>query len=90
MGLEAVSKQSKANILLFGLGAVGVEIAKNIILSGCKKLSICHDRNVRVTDLAGQFYVGEEDVGKNIVDACLHKLQELNHYVRVDKFEFSP
>lgn len=40
MGIEAVSKQSKASILLFGLGATGVEIAKNIVLSGCKKISI--------------------------------------------------
>lgn len=36
MGVEAVSKQSKASILLLGLGGLGVEIAKNIVLSGCK------------------------------------------------------
>lgn len=36
MGVEAVTKQSKANIVLLGLGAVGVETAKNIVLSGCR------------------------------------------------------
>jgi molybdopterin/thiamine biosynthesis adenylyltransferase len=40
MGIEAVSKQSKANILLFGLSSLGIEIAKNIVLSGCKRLSV--------------------------------------------------
>ena len=65
MGIEAVSKQSKANILLFGLGATGVEIAKNIILSGCKKIAINDDHNVDITDLAGQFFLTEEDLGKN-------------------------
>jgi tRNA A37 threonylcarbamoyladenosine dehydratase len=41
MGVEAVAKQSKANILLMGLGGVGVEIAKNIVLSGCRELALC-------------------------------------------------
>lgn len=44
MGVEAVSKQSKANILLLGLGSLGVEIAKNIVLSGCKEFAIYDDK----------------------------------------------
>lgn len=36
MGVEAVTKQSKASIVLLGVGALGVEIAKNIVLSGCR------------------------------------------------------
>ena len=57
MGIEAVSKQSKASIVLFGLGATGVEIAKNIILSGCKRISIVDENNTQITDLSGQFFL---------------------------------
>jgi molybdopterin/thiamine biosynthesis adenylyltransferase len=57
MGIEAVSKQSKASIALFGLGATGVEIAKNIILSGCKRISIVDEKNTHITDLSGQFFL---------------------------------
>ncbi len=57
MGIEAVSKQSKASIALFGLGATGVEIAKNIILSGCKRISIVDENNTHITDLSGQFFL---------------------------------
>ena len=89
MGIEAVSKQSKASILLFGLGATGVEIAKNIILSGCKRISIADENNTQITDLSGQFFLDQEDIGKNRVDACLYKLQELNHYVRVEGLKFA-
>lgn len=34
MGIEAVKKQSKAKVFISGLNAVGIEITKNIVLSG--------------------------------------------------------
>ena len=36
MGIEAVAKQAESSIFLSGLGGLGVEIAKNIVLAGCK------------------------------------------------------
>lgn len=84
MGIEAVNRQSKANILLFGVNPLGIEIAKNIVLSGCRRFSICDQALTSWNDLAGQFYLTEEDVGKSRVESCLYKLQELNNYVRVD------
>lgn len=44
MGIDAVSKQSKADILVFGLGPVALETVKNLVLSGCRKLTIVDDR----------------------------------------------
>ena len=67
MGIEAVSKQSKANILLFGLDSLGIEIAKNLVLSGCRKLAISETESTNWNDLAGQFYLSEDDIGKNRV-----------------------
>ena len=87
MGIDAVSRQSKANILVFGLNPTALEIVKNLVLSGCKKLSIVDDKTVEWTDLSGQFFLSEEDIGKNRVDSCLHKIQELNYYVKVEKLE---
>ena len=54
-------------------------------MSGCKKISIYEERKVKITDLCGQFFLTEADIDKNIIDSCLYKLQELNHYVRVEK-----
>lgn len=42
MGVEAVAKQSAANIFLSGAGALGIEIAKNLVLAGCKTFTL-HD-----------------------------------------------
>lgn len=89
MGIEAVEKQANAQICLFGLNALGVEIAKNIILSGVKRFTICDGKTVGMEDLAGQFYLTENDIGKNRAKACLNKLQALNQYVIIDFIEDS-
>ena len=37
MGMEAVRRQANSTILIYGAGGLGVEIAKNLVLSGCKE-----------------------------------------------------
>lgn len=82
MGVEAVAKQSKAQIFLSGASAVGIEIAKNMVLAGCKTFTF-HDTKVCTEiDLAGQFFLNKDDIGKQRLDSCLHRLQQLNSYVR--------
>lgn len=84
MGIDAVAKQSQASVFLSGLGALGVEIAKNIVLSGVKRLTIHDAQPTTSRDLAGQFYLEECDIGLNRARQSLLKLQQLNFYVRVD------
>jgi len=40
MGIEAVKKQGQASVLLLGANGIGIEIAKNIVLSGVKRFTI--------------------------------------------------
>lgn len=42
MGIEAVAKQAESRVFVSGLGPLGIEIAKNMVLAGCKEL-ILHD-----------------------------------------------
>jgi ubiquitin-protein ligase/predicted secreted protein len=74
MGVEAVSKQAAANIFLSGAGAVGIEIAKNLVLAGCKSFTLHDTVQATVNDLSGQFYISQDDIGKNRADACLNRL----------------
>lgn len=53
MGVEAVAKQAAASIFLSGAGALGVEIAKNIVLSGCKSFTLHDPKPVCLKDLSG-------------------------------------
>lgn len=81
MGVEAVAKQAASKIFMSGAGALGAEIAKNIVLSGCKQFTLHDTRHITYRDLSGQFFLSlEEDLlndkKKNITraEACLPRL----------------
>jgi len=65
MGIDAVSRQSKADILVIGLSPLGLEAVKNLVLSGCRKMTLCDDSVVKLSDLSGGFFYQKEDIGKN-------------------------
>ena len=75
MGIDAVSRQAKANVAVFGLGPLAMEVVKNIVLSGCRRISLIDDSVVTWKDLNGQFFLTEGDIGKNRVDSCKYKIQ---------------
>ena len=74
-----------------GLNSLGAEIAKNIVLSGVKQFTI-FDNYVKVENnhCNGQFFVNEDDVGKERAQVSLIKIQQLNQYVKVDLLNASP
>ena len=54
LGHEAMYKMQNSNILIYGMGGLGAEIAKNIILAGVKSVTICDKKNVSYDDLSSQ------------------------------------
>lgn len=50
MGLEAVKKQASSSVLLIGLKPLGLEIAKNLVLSGLKRLTILDEDIIKGHD----------------------------------------
>ena len=83
MGIEAVRRQANCTILVYGAGGLGIEIAKNLVLSGCKELVLQDNKITTFYDLSSQFYLKENDIGKNRAESCIKKLQDLNYYVKV-------
>ena len=89
MGIEAVAKQSAASIFLSGAGALGIEIAKNLVLAGCKQFTLHDYKPISYRDLSGQFFLNlEEDLlnekKKKATrgEACINRLKQLNYYVK--------
>ncbi|KAL4149161.1 hypothetical protein QTP88_003164 [Uroleucon formosanum] len=86
LGHDAMRKMATSDVLISGLGGLGVEIAKNVILGGVKSVTL-HDSVVcTYSDLSSQFYLTENDIGKNRADISCPKLGELNSYVPVKSY----
>ena len=78
-GFNAMNKLSKLKVLIYGLGGLGIEVAKNIILAGPQKVSIYDDKKILIEDIGSNFYINEKDLGKRKDEVCLPKLKELNN-----------
>lgn len=76
-----MKKMAKSAVLISGMKGLGLEVAKNIILGGVKSVTLHDEENAEIGDLSSQFYLTEEDIGKNRAAVSLNKLAELNSYV---------
>ncbi|XP_047102553.1 ubiquitin-like modifier-activating enzyme 1 [Schistocerca piceifrons] len=81
LGHEAMRRMATSDVLISGLGGLGVEIAKNVILGGVKSVTLHDTVACEIADLNSQFYLTEEDIGKNRAEACHSQLAALNNYV---------
>ena len=86
-GMETMSKISKLKILIIGLRGLGIEIAKNVIVSGPNKVIVFDPNKVELRDLGSNFYLSKQDIGKRRDKSCINKLKKLNKYVNVDYFK---
>ncbi|KAF7331853.1 Ubiquitin activating enzyme [Mycena kentingensis (nom. inval.)] len=64
--------------------------AKNIVLAGVKSVTIFDTAPVTVQDLASQFFLRQEDIGKTRAEATVGRLAELNAYVPVRNLGGAP
>eukprot|EP00197_Chlamydomonas_leiostraca_P014632 CAMPEP_0202866272 /NCGR_PEP_ID=MMETSP1391-20130828/7292_1 /ASSEMBLY_ACC=CAM_ASM_000867 /TAXON_ID=1034604 /ORGANISM="Chlamydomonas leiostraca, Strain SAG 11-49" /LENGTH=1026 /DNA_ID=CAMNT_0049546205 /DNA_START=133 /DNA_END=3213 /DNA_ORIENTATION=+ len=83
-GREVMKRMAASSVLISGANGLGVEIAKNVILAGVRAVTVHDKKATKLSDLGSQFYLTEEDVGKNRAEACKDKLQELNTAVAVN------
>ena len=89
-GEDAMKKIIQLNILILGLKGVGVEVAKNIILTGPERVVIYDPDIVKLKDLGSNYYLSENDINKNRIDnSCLNSLSELNLYTNVEVLKLS-
>ncbi|MGH0152907.1 UNVERIFIED_CONTAM: hypothetical protein FKN15_032581 [Acipenser sinensis] len=86
LGHEAMKRMQNSNVLISGMRGLGVEIAKNVILAGVKTVTIHDSAAAEWRDLSSQFYLREEDLGKNRAETTQPRLAELNSYVSVSAF----
>ncbi|KAG8515198.1 Ubiquitin-like modifier-activating enzyme 6 [Galemys pyrenaicus] len=80
-----MQKMAKSHVFLSGMGGLGLEIAKNLVLAGIKALTIHDTEKCQAWDLGANFFLCEDDVVnmRNRAEAVLQHIAELNPYVHV-------
>ena len=87
-GMDTMIKINKIKAIIVGLRGLGIEISKNIILSGINEISIFDENICTNSDLTSNFYISEEDINKKRRDeACIEKLRDLNREINVNIFD---
>lgn len=81
LGESAMIHLRRASVIISGLGGVGVEVAKNLILGGIRNVTLHDTKCARWLDLSAQYYLTEDDIGKNRASASFERLAELNDSV---------
>src|SRR6056297_3512458 len=87
LGLPTQQRLAASNILVVGLGGVGVEITKNVILAGPQSVTLIDPTPARMVDLATQYYLDETSLGQSRAMCSYAKLKELNPLVQLDLLE---
>lgn len=82
-GLEGQNRLRKSRILVLGTGAVAVELVKNLCLAGVGALTLQSTTAVVADDLAYNFFLDEQNLGKNAAEASVPRVQRLNPRVEV-------
>ena len=78
-GAEMMQKISGMSVFLSGLRGLGVEVAKNLILSGIRKLTIHDNSIVEARDMSSNYCIEDSDVEqKTRAEACMNKLRRLS------------
>jgi len=78
LGKETQQKISRASVLIVGLGGLGIETAKNLVLMGIHVLGISDPRALCIEDCSTNFAVGVADVGKRRDEASRPYLSALS------------
>lgn len=85
-GVKAQERLRTANVLLITMKALANEIAKNLVLAGIGSLTVQDSQVVVEDDLGAQFFVSEQDIGKNRAESAAPQIRRLNPRVslRID------
>lgn len=83
LGCDGMHRMGTASVLIAGMRGLGVEIAKNVILSGVKSVTVQDEGLADWADLSSQFFLRESHLGQNRASCSLQQLCLLNPRVQV-------
>lgn len=81
-GAEAQTRLQHARVLICYLTNLNVEVVKNLVLAGVQ-VTLLDPHPVTVDDLVNNFFLTVEDIGKNVIEAALPRIEQLNKHINL-------
>lgn len=82
-GLRAQRKIMDSTIIIFGVGAVGGNIAIELAMAGIGKIILYDFDNIEVSDACRHMYFAETYIGENKTNALKKELEKVNSKLKV-------
>jgi adenylyltransferase/sulfurtransferase len=87
VGMDGQLKLKAAKVLLVGAGGLGAPLGMYLAAAGIGRIGIVDFDVVDFTNLQRQIIHGTKDVGRKKLDSAADTMQDINPYVRIDKYE---
>src|ERR1700744_5121912 len=87
VGMEGQLKLKNASVLLVGAGGLGAPLGLYLAAAGIGKIGMVDFDVVDFTNLQRQVIHGTKDVGKKKLDSAAESMQDINPFLKIEKYE---
>ena len=84
VGVVGQEKLKAGSVLIVGLGGLGSPLAMYLAAAGVGRIGLVDFDRVEVTNLQRQVLYGENDLGRDKVEAAAERLREINPHVHLE------
>lgn len=85
-GESAQEKLKSAKVLVIGAGALGCPVLQYLVAAGVGEIGIVDGDKIERSNLHRQVLYTENDLEKSKAETAKHRLEEMNHHVKMDVF----
>lgn len=88
IGSGGIEKLRKVNVIIFGVGGVGSNLANMLVRSGIENLSLVDYDTIDVTNINRQIVANSTNIGKIKVEEMANQLKIINPDVKIKIYPF--
>ncbi len=87
VGMEGQIKLKQAKVLMIGTGGLGAPLGLYLAAAGIGKIGLVDFDTVDMTNLQRQVIHGTADIGRPKLDSAADRMNDINPYVEIAKYE---
>ena len=87
VGMEGQIKLKQAKVLMIGTGGLGAPLGLYLAAAGIGKIGLVDFDTVDMTNLQRQVIHGTADIGRPKLDSAADRMNDINPYVEIEKYE---